>query len=240
MSLTPIEKKRFYLSLVFPVFFLILCWLIKISEIAFEINLTTLGVYPLSLKGIPGIFFSPLIHGDFNHLIANSIPLLTLSIGLFYFYHKISFKIFFLIYFITGIWVWFGAREAYHIGASGVVYGLASFLFVSGVIRNSVQLMSISLIVVFLYGSMVWGILPIEEGVSWESHLLGSVSGLVLAIIYRKEGPKRIRFEWEDEEEDIIKIDDSYNETNCTYKNIDINYSYTIDDKDKTTEDPKI
>jgi len=234
MSATQIEKKRFYLSLVFPLFFLSICWLIKISEYVFEINLSTLGVYPLKLKGVPGIFLSPLIHGDFNHLIANSIPLLTLSIGLFYFYHKISYKIFFLIYIITGIWVWFGAREAYHIGASGVVYGLASFIFVSGVIRNSVQLMSIALIVVFLYGSMVWGILPIEEGVSWESHLLGSVSGLILAIIYRKEGPKRIKFEWEDEDDD--EKDKSYNSTICTYKDLDLNYYIKEEDIDEDTK----
>ncbi len=228
MSLTIEEKKRFYHSLVFPVFFLLLCWVIKISEIVLETNFVSFGVFPHKIKGLPGIILSPLIHGDLSHIIANTIPLLTLSIGLFYFYNKISYKIFFLIYIITGIWVWFGAREAYHIGASGIVYGLASFLFVSGVIRNDMRLMTISLLVVFLYGGMIWGILPIQDGVSWESHLLGSVSGLVLAVIYRKEGPSKIKFDWELEDEN--EDDKDYSNIICTYKDCDIQYLY---DKEK-------
>jgi membrane associated rhomboid family serine protease len=220
MLLSKFEKKRFIHSLIFPFFLIFIIWGVKIVETILDVSFASYGIFPQSLKGLPGILLSPLIHGDFKHLIANTIPLLTLSIGIFYFYNKISYKIFILIYFMTGLWVWIGAREAYHIGASGLVYGFASFLFVSGVIRNDVRLLSISLIVVFLYGSMIWGILPLDEKVSWESHLLGSVAGLVLAIIYRKEGPQRIRYEWEEIE------DENYNDTTCSYKGTNIEYHY--------------
>lgn len=103
---------------------------------------------------------------------------------------------------MVGIWVWVGGRSGYHIGASGLVYGLASFLFFSGVIRNDIRLLAISLLVVFLYGSMIWGIFPIFPQVSWESHMLGGISGLVLAIYYRKYGPQKKVYEWELEEEE--------------------------------------
>lgn len=189
-------------SLVFPVFFLLILWMVKVAEVIVETSFVHFGIFPHKPEGLIGIITSPLIHADWSHLYANSVPFLTLSIGLFYFYNKISYKIFFLIYFITGTWVWFGAREAYHIGASGIVYGLASFILFSGAIRRDIRLMAISLITVFLYGSMIWGIFPIYKKISWESHLMGAVAGLIMAIIYSKEGPQRIRYAWELEPDD--------------------------------------
>jgi membrane associated rhomboid family serine protease len=117
--------------------------------------------------------------------------------------------VFFLSYFIANIWIWFGARQAYHIGASGLVYSFASFLFVSGVIRKNIKLMAISLLVVFLYGSMVWGLLPLQPHISWESHLMGAIAGMILAIYYRESGPRRKIYSWEfeDEEEDLDEED---------------------------------
>lgn len=195
------EKRRFFHSLVFPGFLLLIFWLIRISESVLQLDFSSLGVYPQSFKGLPGILLAPFIHGSFNHLINNSVPFLVLSVAIFYFYRGISYKIFFLIWIITGIWVWLLAREAYHIGASGLIYGFASFLFFSGVLRNDVRLLAISLLVTFLYGSMVWGVLPLKPQISWESHLSGGVAGLVLAIIYRKQGPEKIAFSWENEPE---------------------------------------
>ncbi|MFH2144308.1 MAG: rhomboid family intramembrane serine protease [Bacteroidota bacterium] len=229
-----IEKKRFIHSLVFPTFFLFVIWAIKLIEYFFDLDFSQYGVFPHKLKGIPGIFLSPLIHGDFNHLIANTTPLFTLGVGIFYFYNKISYKIFILIYLITGLWVWFGAREAYHIGASGLVYGYASFLFFGGIIRNDLRLLALSLLVVFLYGSMVWGILPLDEKVSWESHLLGSVAGLVLAIIYRKEGPEKIKYSWETEE---FETEEGYTDTSCTIKESDVSYHYNQDIEKKSDKE---
>lgn len=246
-----IENKRFYHSLVFPSFFLFIIWTVMFSERILEIDFAQFGIYPLRIEGLIGIILSPLIHADFSHLYANTVPFVTLGIGLFYFYNKIAYKIFFLIYFITGMWVWFGAREAYHIGASGIIYGLASFLFFSGIIRRDFRLMSVSMITVFLYGSMIWGVFPIYKKISWESHLMGAIAGLVLAIIYRKEGPQRIHYSWETEPEpddenslteEIWNGQKPYNDYTSYMKNkfservqkISINAGFTCPNRDGT------
>jgi len=193
-------RKKFFLSLIIPVTFVFLMWLVKIVEILFEIDLSDLGIYPRSLKGLPGIIVSPLIHNDFTHLLNNSLPLLLLSIALFYFYSEIAIKISSITYILTGLLVWLWGREAWHIGASGLVYGFASFLFFSGLIRRYFRLIALSLLVVFLYGEMVWGLFPgIYKNISWESHMLGFFSGILLAVWYRKEGPQKPVYEWMDE-----------------------------------------
>lgn len=211
------EEKRFLYSLVFPVLFLIVIWMVKISEILLDLDFAFLGIYPLKAKGLIGIITAPLIHSDIGHLIANSIPILILGTGLFYFYNKIAYKVFFLSYFIANIWIWFGARQAYHIGASGLVYSFAAFLFFSGIIKKNVKLVAISLLVVFLYGSMIWGVLPIQPHISWESHLLGAIAGMILAIYYKDRGPNRKVYNWElDNEEDD---EDKYWEINTESNN---------------------
>ncbi len=216
-----IEKKRFILSLIFPLFFISIIWIVKIAELVFDVDLGFLGIFPLRISGLPGIIFAPFIHANFKHLFANTIPLFILGIGLFYFYNKIAYKVFFLIFLFSNIWLWFGGREAYHIGASGLIYGLAFFLFVSGMIRKNANLMAISLLVVFLYGSMIWGLFPLKPKVSWEGHLFGALSGVVLAIYYRDKGPKRKIYSWELEEED-----DDDDDINDIDNNIDLNYFY--------------
>ena len=195
------EKRRFYHSLVFPAFFLLLIWLIHFIQVGMEWSFISWGIYPLTLSGLKGILFAPLIHADWKHLFDNSIPLFILSLALFYFYREISYKVFFLIWLISGILVWVFARQSYHIGASGLIYGIAFFLFFSGIIRRVRSLMAISLLVVFLYGSLVWGLLPFDYKISWEGHISGAVTGIILAIIYRNEGPSPERPSWEEEEE---------------------------------------
>ncbi|MCB2196861.1 MAG: rhomboid family intramembrane serine protease [Bacteroidetes bacterium] len=205
------ERKRFYLSMVFPLLFLLILWIIKISEVLLGTSFVFLGIYPLKAKGLIGILTAPLIHSDFGHLMANSVPLFILGTGVFYFYNKIAIKVFLLSYLLTNFWIWFGARQAYHIGASGLVYSFAAFLFFSGVIRKNIKLMAISLLVVFLYGSMIWGVLPWQPHISWESHLMGAIAGIVLAFYYRNEGPKRKRYSWElEEEEEELDEDEKY------------------------------
>ena len=196
------EKRKLIHSLVFPSFFLILIWLIKIIEVVLELDFSGFGINPLKLKGLTGILTGPLIHSDFKHLFDNSVPLFILSTAIFYFYRTVAYRVFFLTYLLTGIWVWFGGRIAYHIGASGLVYGFASFLFFSGIIRNNINLLAISLLVVFLYGGLVWGIFPYDYRISWESNMGGVASGLALAFYYRKYGPQVIKFDWEEEEEE--------------------------------------
>ena len=196
------EQKRFFYSLVFPGFFLLVLWAIKFYEFSMELSFVEAGVYPRKFSGLKGLLFSPLIHGDWKHLIDNSMPVLLLSVALFYFYRDIAYKIWILIYFIGGILLWGVGRQAYHIGASGLIYGLAAFLFLSGIIRKVRSLMAISLLVVFWYGSMVWGLLPFDFKVSFEAHITGAVAGVVLALVYRHEGPEPDRSSLDEEEEE--------------------------------------
>jgi membrane associated rhomboid family serine protease len=129
------------------------------------------------------------------------LPLFFLSLALFYFYSEVAIKVFIWTYFLTGLLVWIGGRDAWHIGASGVVYGLASFLFFSGIIRRYFRLIALSLLIVFLYGSMVWGLFPgVYKNVSWESHMLGFFAGVVLSVWYRNQGPQQPVYEWMEEE----------------------------------------
>jgi membrane associated rhomboid family serine protease len=196
-------RKKLLLSMIIPGIFIFFMWLVKIVEVLFDLDFTGFGIFPLTAKGLPGIVLSPFIHADFNHLFNNSLPLFFLSVALFYFYSEVALKVFVWTYFITGALVWIAGREAWHIGASGLVYGLASFLFFSGIVRRYFRLIALSLLIVFLYGSMVWGLFPdIYKNVSWESHMLGFFSGVVLAVIFRKEGPQRPANEWIEEEED--------------------------------------
>ena len=196
-------RKKLLLSIIIPGIFVFLMWLVKVIELLFDIDLSGFGIFPLEVKGLPGILFSPLIHQNFEHLFNNSIPLFLLATAVFFFYSEVAVKVFLWNYLITGTLVWIAGREAWHIGASGLIYGLASFLFFSGIIRKYFRLIALSLLIVFLYGSMVWGMLPeLYKNVSWESHMLGFFSGIVLAIWFRKEGPQNPVYDWMVEEEE--------------------------------------
>lgn len=199
------EKKKILRSLLFPCCFVALLWLIKLFEVTQHIDLYFLGIYPMHWKGLIGIITSPLIHENWSHLMANSGPMLVLGGVVFYFYKKIAWNVFLLIYFMTGFWVWVLARDAYHIGASGIVYGLASFVFTSGLLRRDNRLLALSMLVVFLYGGLVWGIFPQlfpDKNISWESHLMGLIAGVIIAFYYRDYGPPKKVYEWENEEEE--------------------------------------
>jgi len=199
------EEKRVLHSLYVPFLLVLLMWAVRIIQTAGGYDLSFLGIYPLKWQGLVGIITTPFIHSDFSHLIANTVPIIVLGAALVYFYHGIAFRILALIWLFTGFWVWIGGREAWHIGASGVVYGLAAFILVSGIIRKHTGLMAMALVVVFLYGSLIWGIFPEffpDRNISWEAHLYGLVAGVVLAFFYRKEGPQRKMYDWEFEEEE--------------------------------------
>lgn len=184
-----IEKKKFKLSLVIPLLLVLSLWLVAALDILAELDLYKLGIYPRRFEGLVGIVFSPLVHGGLKHLFANTFPLIVLGTAINFFYRALAYKIVVLVWFLTGVMVWLFGRESYHIGASGLIYGIASFLFFSGVVRGNIRLAALSLIVVFLYGGLVWGIFPFSSGVSWESHFFGGFWGLITAIYYRNEGP---------------------------------------------------
>jgi len=182
----------------YPILFVLLIWLVFWFEIRFDVVLNSYGVYPGTLKGLRGIIFSPFIHGDIKHLYSNTIPLFVLSAALFYFYRKIAWKVVIFGIVLSGLLTWLIGRPANHIGASGLIYVLVSFTFFKGIFAKHYRLIALSLIVVFLYGSMVWGTLPIKEGVSWEGHLSGMITGLLFAIIFRKEIAKPKKYVWEE------------------------------------------
>jgi membrane associated rhomboid family serine protease len=197
-----IAVKRFYISLYIPVILVVVLWLVFALDQSLDLDLFFYGIYPRKLTGLKGILFSPFIHGSLKHIIANTIPVLVLTTGLFYFYRGLSFRVLIFSILLTNILVWVMARPSYHIGASGLIYSLAGFLFLSGVLRKHTGLMALSLIIVFQYGSLVWGIFPLEEKVSWEGHLMGLFAGFGLSWVYRNQGPQKQKFPWENNAED--------------------------------------
>lgn len=209
-----LEKKKLIGAITIPIVLLLIMWVVKLVEVIFELSFVGFGTYPLKLDGLQGIFLMPFIHSGFSHLIANTTSFFVLSIALFYFYREISLKVLIGIWLLSGIWVWFGGRESWHIGASGVIYGLSSFLFVSGMIRKNTQLAALAMVVAFLYGSMIWGIFPDffpKENISWEGHLGGFVAGIILAFYYRKSGPQPKKYSWELEEDEEDEHGDESN-----------------------------
>lgn len=182
---------------VYPLAFIMLIWLVFWFEIRFHFDFTNFGVYPLRLSGLRGVVFSPFIHSSIEHLYHNTIPLFVLSASLFYFYRNIAWKVLIYGILLSGFLTWLIGRPAYHIGASGLIYVLVSFLFFKGILARHYRLIALSLLVVFLYGSMVWYVLPIKEGMSWEGHLSGLIVGLLFAIIYKSKIPKPIKYKWE-------------------------------------------
>ena len=204
------DKKKILSTLFIPLLFLLMMWLVKIIEMNFQINFVRYGVFPKTIDGLKGVLFSPFIHKDFTHLINNSYPIIILGGMLFAIYHKIATQLFIWLYFIAGFWLWVIGRPSFHIGASGLIYALASFLLVSVIIRKNPRLTAVSMLVIFLYGSMIWGLLPTKEPISWEGHLAGFIAGILVAIFYRNEGPKTKKYQWEiDEEieEELLKKD---------------------------------
>ena len=176
---------------VLPAFYLmLLAWIAFYLEWRSGASWGSYGLFPRSMEGLLGIVTMPVLHADLLHLVNNSIPLIVLGSLLRYFYKPLFVPIVLWSWLLTGILTWAIGREAYHIGASGLVYALASFLFFSGAWRRHRPLMAVSFFVVFAYGSMVWGLFPIEEQISWEGHLSGAIAGLLLAFAYRNIGPQ--------------------------------------------------
>ena len=195
------KKKILFRQVVPSLLFVAIIITTKLLEDYFQVRWTKYGVFPRSLEGALAIITSPFIHGDWKHVFNNSVPLLVLGTSLRYFYKEISKEVFLWSWFMSGLWLWAIGRPSFHIGASGIVYALASFLFFSGLIRKHTNLMAVSFVVVFLYGSMVWGIFPIKEHISWEGHLSGGLAGVILAWWFRFEGPPKQKYQYEIDEE---------------------------------------
>jgi membrane associated rhomboid family serine protease len=193
-------RDNFRLAVKLSLGFVALLWLIP--TLGWGLELERFGVRPREWIGLPGILVAPMLHAGFIHLIANSLPLLVLGTVMLQLYATAAFRVLPAVYFGPGVAVWLFAREGVHVGASGLVYGLVSYIFVAGLIRRDRRAVAASLLVAFMYGTLVWGVLPIRVGVSWETHLAAALIGVSMAIMLRhRDNPPRIRYSWEGEED---------------------------------------
>jgi membrane associated rhomboid family serine protease len=237
-------KQIFSISL-YPLCFLAVAWGIFFLDSYFHLNFNDqLGTSPRTVKGLSGIIFSPFLHSNLDHIASNSIPVLVLGMLTFYFYKPIAWSVLIWIYVLAGVWLWVGGRndslgEVRHIGASGLIYGAATFLFFSGLFRKHKPLMVISALVLFLYGSLMWGIFPLMPGISWEAHLFGAIAGVMVAYNYRKEGPQRPQYDWENEEDNENDFYDPEKNEEPPFHNPDLNIVYHYVPKHETEDEKK-
>lgn len=172
-------------QLLFPISVVALMWFVKIVEVTKGIKFTRWGIFPRDLDGLIGIITCPFIHSDWQHLMSNSLPMLMLMGIVMVFYRRVAIPSILITTVLTGFTVWLFARESYHVGASGVVYGLVSFLAWTGVFRRNLKSIILSLVILVMYGGYFHGIVPTKEGVSWESHLFGGLVGIFTAFLFK-------------------------------------------------------
>lgn len=194
--------------IVYPLLMLFAIWMVFWYQVRIDSGIKGFGIRPQKIEGLLGIVTSPFLHGDINHIYNNSIPLLMLSIALFYFYNKIAWKVIGLGILFSGFLTWLIASKGNHIGASGLIYVLVSFIFFKGIFAKHYRLIALSLVVIFFYGSMIWYVFPIKTGMSWEGHLSGLITGFIFALIFRRQVAKPERYQWE--EVDYDEDDDPF------------------------------
>lgn len=231
------EKKKIIYAAIYPLLFIGLLWLIEFLKIGMNWNLSFFGIIPQSKEGVLGIFTHYLVHQDINHLWSNTISLFVLGWMLFYFYGQIAWRTIGGLWILIGLLLWIMGRSGVHIGASGLIYGLTFFLIFSGILRMYSPLIAVSLIVVFLYGSTTWGIFPfaelVKKNISWEGHLSGALSGVFLAIAFRKKGPQKPPPLQDNEEDD--EDEDEY----AIFSEDIPDYQKNIMEQDHTRSHPK-
>ena len=209
MSMNSVSSFRFTTGVLgYPILFVLIIWIVFWAELRFGFQLKYFGIYPRKIEGLIGVVFSPFVHGSLTHLYHNSIPLFILSMALFYFYRPLAWKLIFGGILLSGFLTWCIGSSAYHIGASGLIYVLISFLLFKGLFSKYFRLIALSLVVVFLYGGMLWYIFPVKEKMSWEGHLSGFIVGLMFALLFKKAVSQPEQFEWE--QSDFNPSDDPF------------------------------
>jgi membrane associated rhomboid family serine protease len=194
-------RDSFRLALKIALVFVGILWSIFIIDAVFGLRLGRFGLRPGSIFGLMGLVTAPLLHGNFQHILSNTIPMLISLTATLYFYPRSAVRVIPLVWLGSGLLAWFIGRPTLHVGASGLIYGLLAFVFLSGILRSDMRSVAVSLLVGFLYGSMVWGVLPIKPHVSWEMHLSGAVTGALLAIVFRNwDRIPLLRYDWEDDD----------------------------------------
>jgi membrane associated rhomboid family serine protease len=221
------ENKRLSQSVLFTIFAITILWCIKSAEILFGLNLSFMGLVPLQASGILGIITAPLVHGSLEHIFNNTFAILILASVLYYGYPKTWFKVLSLVWLLSGVGVWLFARQANHIGASGVTHGLFFFLFIASIFRRDKSSVAIMMIAFLLYGGMTMTIFPREEGISFEYHFFGALAGVIAALIWRDSDPKPLekRYEWEN---------------NRSEEDIDIGQEWQVDDPTESEDNPRL
>ncbi|MEZ4857081.1 MAG: rhomboid family intramembrane serine protease [Gelidibacter sp.] len=221
----------------YPMFFVLLIWVVFYLQVLYFPVIKTFGIVPLTLKGLRGIIFSPLIHSNMEHIYNNTIPLFVLTMALFYFYRKIAWKVILYGILLSGLITWLIGRPANHIGASGLIYVLVSFIFFKGIFAKNYRLVALSLLVIFLYGSLIWYVFPVKEHMSWEGHLGGLITGFVFALFFRKAIAKRDTYAWQqpnyNEDDDPFLKHFDENGNFIEHKEPEIESEFEIDEQKK-------
>ena len=194
-------RRNFSLSLRMSRVFIGVLWTVFIFDQAFGLRLGQFGLRPGSLPGLIGVVSAPLLHANFQHILSNTLPMVISMTAILYLYPTSAIRVVPLIWLGSGTLAWFIGRPTLHIGASGLIYGMLAYVFLGGILRRDMRSVSVSLLVGFLYGSMVWGVLPIRPHMSWEMHLSGALTGLLLAMLYRHwDRIPLVRYDWEDDD----------------------------------------
>jgi membrane associated rhomboid family serine protease len=208
------EIQDVFFAVICPLAFVLLLWIVYFIGKNIPERIVLLGLNPLNFKGLPGIVTSPLIHLDFDHILSNSTSFFVIAFGLCILYRQKAVSIFFFIYLLSGFWGWFLARGGYHIGASGLIYGMYFFVATSAFLKREKKTGAFALLITFLYGAIVWGFFPVffpGKNISWEIHTTGAVAGIVAAFYFKKDGPQKINlFDDEDDDEDETDETDAY------------------------------
>ncbi|KAF2342109.1 rhomboid family intramembrane serine protease [Flavobacterium tistrianum] len=214
-----------------PLFFVLFLWVIYWLQIRFDFDFYRYGIYPRDFVGLRGVLFSPFIHENLDHLYNNSIPLLILLAAMQFFYPEQTFGVISYGILFSGLITWVVGRENFHIGASGLIYVLVSFIFFKGIQTKYYRLVALSLTVILLYGGMIWYVFPdVDQSISWEGHLAGLITGFVLSLLYKApEYAKPIVYDWQRPDFDAT--------TDPFMKHFDENGNFVVFDNEEEEDD---
>lgn len=186
------EIRHILLAALIPLFILFILYLLKFLEVELEWDFKRLGIYPMSRRGVFGIFAHPLIHTGFRHLLANTPPLFLLTWCLYYFYQDKASIILFVIWIGCGFITFCIGKPGWHMGSSGLIYALVFFQLFSGIVNKHKPLVMLALFITCLYGGLIWNMLPqfAKATTSWEGHLSGAIAGTISALLFKGYIPR--------------------------------------------------